>query len=54
MVRQEVHERLIGVGALPRLPRNTEHRAFAGPGITDDNAQIPAIARMVERGALLA
>src|SRR3546814_6910355 len=40
--------------ALPRLPRHAQHRALAGPGVTHEDAQTPAIGRMVERCALLA
>jgi hypothetical protein len=40
--------------ALPCLARNAQHRALAGPGIADDNAEAAPIGHMLERRALLA
>jgi hypothetical protein len=40
--------------ALPGLARHAQHRALAGPGIADDNAEAAPIGHMLERRALLA
>jgi hypothetical protein len=40
--------------ALPCLARNAQHRALAGPGIADNDAEAAPIGHMLERRALLA